>query len=42
MDGLDDVFDVRLHPFRDGVAIEFRVLRREQDGASSQEAEVAA
>jgi hypothetical protein len=28
-DGLDDVFDVRLFPFRDGVAIEFRVPPRE-------------
>lgn len=26
LDGLDDVFDVKLYPFRDGVAIDFRVL----------------
>jgi hypothetical protein len=42
MDGLDDVFDVKLHPFRDGVAIEFRVPRREEAGAASQAAAVAA
>jgi hypothetical protein len=28
MDGLDDLFDVKLYPFRDGVAIDFRVLPR--------------
>ncbi|MGL4243425.1 MAG: hypothetical protein ACRCTI_20110, partial [Beijerinckiaceae bacterium] len=28
MDGLDDLFDVKLYPFRDGVAIDFRVLKR--------------
>jgi hypothetical protein len=42
MDGLDDVFDVKLHPFRDGVAIEFRVLPRATVGGASQEAQVAA
>jgi hypothetical protein len=42
MDGLDDAFDVKLHPFRDGVAIEFRVLKRAQAEAASQEAGVAA
>jgi PAS domain-containing protein len=28
LDGLDDLFDVKLYPFRDGVAIDFRVLPR--------------
>jgi hypothetical protein len=41
-DGLDDVFDVKLHPFRDGVAIEFRVLPREQTGGAFQNGPVAA
>jgi PAS domain-containing protein len=32
-DGLDDLFDVRLFPFRDGVAIEFRLMPREAPAA---------
>jgi PAS domain-containing protein len=42
MDGLDDLFDVKLHPFRDGVAIEFSVMKREKSGDASNAAAVAA
>jgi hypothetical protein len=42
LDGLDDVFDVKLHPFRDGIAIEFRVLQRARAGTAFQEAVVPA
>jgi PAS domain-containing protein len=42
MDGLDDLFDVRLYPFRDGVAIDFRILQRAGEGGASKDALVAA
>ncbi len=42
MDGLDDLFDVRLFPFRDGVAIDFRILPRADAAAASKSGLVAA
>jgi hypothetical protein len=42
LDGLDNVFDVKLHPFRDGIAIEFGVLSREDAAEASHAGQVAA
>lgn len=41
-DGLDDVFDVKLVPFRDGIAIVFRVRSRDTSREASQKALIPA
>ncbi len=34
-DGLDSLFDIRIHPFRDGVAIDFRIVARNDASADA-------
>jgi hypothetical protein len=41
-DGLDDLFDVKLYPFRDGIAIDFRILQRTAGVSASKSTTVAA